>query len=105
MTEIAAALGMKAQYQVSRLLHLKRLRETSSRYTLELLAEQVTELARTYADPDRLHDLYATVQAAIASELTEVMQEAASEAEAKQRQVPARSLCASLESLRRSQAS
>ncbi len=105
MTEIAACIGLQAQYQVSRLLKLKQLRETVSRYTLELLSEQVAELAKAYAEAQSLKASYQAMQAVIAAELEEVMQEAASEVEVKQRSAAprslfARSLCTCLQALR-----
>ncbi|NJL00795.1 MAG: hypothetical protein HC910_09600 [Spirulinaceae cyanobacterium SM2_1_0] len=110
MTEIAASIGLQAQYQVSRLLKLKQLRATISQYALELLSDRVTELAQAYSDAECLQALYSTIQEALAAELTEIINEAASEAEVKQRQPPprslfARSLCDCLERLRAERAS
>ncbi len=104
MTAIAPQVGCKAQYQVSRLLNLKQLRDRSSQYALELLVEQVASLAGAYTDGDRLQELYTAIQDTLAAELEEIIAEAASEAEVKQRQQPprslfARSLCHCLERL------
>ncbi|MFM7885617.1 MAG: hypothetical protein ACKPCM_02750, partial [Pseudanabaena sp.] len=54
MSEIATAVGLEAQYQVTRLLKLKELRADIRREILGDLREQVMELVKFYTDPTKL---------------------------------------------------
>jgi hypothetical protein len=67
--EIAEAMGMTAQHQVSRLLKLKSFRADIRQKMLILLLSKVLEKARAYVDPDRLVAVESQVEAALEEQI------------------------------------
>ena len=72
MSQIAGEVGLSKQYQVSRLLNLKPLREDIKQKLLVTLKEQVVELARCYTNPTQLGHL----ERALDEEIDRIMEEA-----------------------------
>ena len=89
MGEIATRLGLKAQYQVSRLLKLKELRADVRQRLLLGLRQQVLNLAQTYTDPARLHQLDQQLDSALDDQIAAVMQQAEAEASVAHHRPPA----------------
>jgi hypothetical protein len=104
MSEIANQIGLKAQYQVTRLMKLKEFRADIRQRLLITLSDRILEKAKTYADPDRLHNLDQQLEAALDEQISRVLQEAEAEASiAKHRSLDslfARRLCHQLDSRR-----
>ncbi len=93
MSEIAGAVGLQAQYQVTRLLKLKEFRADIRQRMLEFLRGFILEKAAAYADPDRLQTLDREVEAVLDEQIAAVIKEAAAEASVP-RNRPAKSLFA-----------
>lgn len=79
MGEIASEIGLQAQYQVTRLLNLKQLRADMRRHMLNFLYGSVANLAKDYADPERLHNLDRQLEAILSEQVEKVMYEAEAE--------------------------
>ncbi|MBE9117789.1 hypothetical protein IQ249_17970 [Lusitaniella coriacea LEGE 07157] len=94
MNEIAQAVGLKAQYQVSRLLALKQIRDAIANRTLQLLRDRVLESALNYTDPEKLQALRQHLEIVLHEEINATLQEAAIEAELKNKQGSLKSLFA-----------
>jgi hypothetical protein len=80
MGEIAAQVGLQAQYQVTRLLKLKEFRADVRQQVLVRLRDRVLAKARDYANPDRLHQLDQQIETALDEQIATVMQQAEAEA-------------------------
>ncbi|MGH2414991.1 MAG: hypothetical protein ACRDEA_15135, partial [Microcystaceae cyanobacterium] len=80
MGEIAPAVGLQAQYQVSRLLKLKEFRADIRQQMLKELRDRTLEKAATYARPDQLQTLEQQVEVALDEQIAAVIQEAETEA-------------------------
>lgn len=80
MTEIAKAVNLEAQFQVSRLLKLKEFRADVRQRLLVLLRDRVLEQAKVYTDVERLQSLNQQIEEALNEQITQVIQEAASQA-------------------------
>lgn len=80
MGEIAAMVGLQAQYQVTRLLKLKSFRADVRQQLLRLLCDRVQEQAKLYLDPQRLKSLDQQIEAALDEQILQVIQEAETEA-------------------------
>jgi len=76
MGEIAIAIGLQAQYQVTRLLKLKQFRSDVRQQMLRLLLDSILEQARAYASPEDLQTLDQKIEIALNEEVSQVMQEA-----------------------------
>ncbi len=81
MTEIAAQVGLKAQFQVSRLLNLKAFREDVRHQMVQALISFVKQQAADLIAPDRLAQLDRQIEAALDDQIEGVMQEAAAQAQ------------------------
>lgn len=79
MTEIAAQVGLQAQFQVTRLMKLKQLRSDIRQRLLKQLKDYTLGLARTYTDT-QLQTLDHAIEAALDEQLTQLMQQAEAEA-------------------------
>ncbi|WP_413161102.1 hypothetical protein ACL6C3_21580 [Capilliphycus salinus ALCB114379] len=83
MGEIAKQLGLKAQYQVTRLLKLKEFRADVRQTLLIQLRDRILEFAKNYTDSQRLKSLDKTLDSQLDEALNEqidrVIQEAESE--------------------------
>lgn len=75
MSEIASAIGLEAQYQVSRLLKLKDLRTDIRHRMLQILEPIVRAQAMEYVEPDCLQDLDRALETALAERVDALMQQ------------------------------
>lgn len=75
MADIAPAVGLKAQYQVSRLLDLKAFRADVRRCMVQALHSQVVAQAQAYVEMDQLIRLDAQIEAALAEQVDTLLQE------------------------------
>lgn len=81
MSEIAPIVGLKAQFQVTRLLKLKEFRADIRQRMLEALGSRIRNVALSYVAPESLQTLDRQVQAALEQQVEEkVIQPAAAEA-------------------------
>jgi hypothetical protein len=106
MTEIAAQVGLQAQFQVSRLLNLKAFREDVRHQMVQQLLvfvnqQAVKQQAAELMSPDRLQQLDAQIEAALNEQIEGIMQEAAAQAQSPKDYVTgtmfSRTLCGQLD--------
>lgn len=90
MGAIAPHIGLREQYQVTRLLSIKQLRADIRRQTLLILKECIGQLAQDYVEADRLQRLDANLEAILDGQLDPIF--AAAEAESFTAQPSSRSL-------------
>ncbi|MGD1705123.1 hypothetical protein [Dapis sp. BLCC M229] len=79
MTEIAKYVGLKAQYQVTRLLKLKSFRADIRQQLLISLRHRILELAKDYTNPQSLKTLDKQIEIALDEQVNQVFQEAQAE--------------------------
>ena len=94
MGEIAPQIGMKKQFEVTRLLKLKELRSDIRQQSLSLLRDRVLDKAKYYADIDCLQRLDQQVEFILDEQIGEVIQEAEAETKIPVRNQPLKSLLA-----------
>jgi hypothetical protein len=94
MSEIAPQVGLKKQYEVTRLLKLADLRADIRQRSLSDLRSLVIDKAKLYAAVDRLQQLEQKVDSILDEQLSSVIEEAESEAQSPIRNQPFRSLLA-----------
>lgn len=94
MGEIAPQVGLKKQYEVTRLLKLADLRTDIRQQSLVYLRDRVMDEARFYADVGRLQQLEKQVDSILDEQLSSVIAEAETEALSPIRNQPLRSLFA-----------
>jgi len=80
MGEIATTLGLKAQYQVTRLLKLKDFRSDVRQQLLVKLRDRVLQQAQAYTTPERLHALESEIEATLEEQITRTIEAAQIEA-------------------------
>jgi hypothetical protein len=80
MSDIAVEVGLKAQYQVTRLIKLKEFRADIRRRLLLMLGDRILNKAKVYADPQRLQTLDQQLQAILDEQIANVIQQAEAEA-------------------------
>lgn len=100
MSDIAAAIGLHKQYEVSRLLKLKELRADVRQNWLLKLRDQVRDLAQTYVDPIRLEQVDQQLETVLEEQVSNLMEVAAAEASVGNRSLTsqfARRLCSDLD--------
>lgn len=73
MTAIAVELGLKAQYEVTRLLEIDNFLASVRQHTLKYLRNRVLELAQEYANPDRLQHLEEKIEAILNEQLDRIL--------------------------------
>lgn len=93
MGEIAPQIGLKAQYQVTRLMSLGTFRANVQSKLLPLLFDRVLPQAQRYTDPDQLQSLTPILKAVLEEQVSILIQQAETEA-AVARQSPLTSLFA-----------
>ena len=93
MGDIAPQIGLKAQYQVSRLLKLKELRADIRQHLAVSLRDRIQAKLSTHHHLNQLQELDTNIDAALAEQIDSLFQEAAAEASIAQHR-PARSLYA-----------
>ncbi|NEO53313.1 MAG: hypothetical protein F6K54_09615 [Okeania sp. SIO3B5] len=79
MTEIAQNVGLKAQYQVTRLLKLKSFRADIRQELLISLRGRILDIAQDYADPKHLKTIDQKIEIALDEQINRVFQEVESE--------------------------
>jgi len=75
MTKIAAEIGLKAQYEVTRLLKLKELRVDVRHGMLDCLRQYTLDKAKSYLDLDQLTHLDQQIDAALSEQIDNLMKE------------------------------
>ena len=80
MGEIAAQVGLSAQFQVTRLIKLKEFRATVRQLLLQKLRDRVIEKVKTFTDSARLQSLDRQIDLALEEQIETVMQQAEAEA-------------------------
>jgi hypothetical protein len=104
MGEIASAVGLTAQFEVSRLMKLKEFRASVRQRLIILLSERILQKARTYIDAQQLCGLDQRIEVALNEQVESVMQQAESEAIVTKNRPPesifARRLCRYLDTQR-----
>lgn len=73
MTAIAVELGLKAQYEVTRLLEIDNFLARVRQHTLKCLRNSVLELAQEYANPDQLQHLDGKIEAILDEQLDRIL--------------------------------
>jgi hypothetical protein len=86
MSDIASMLGLKAQYQVTRLLKLKDFRADVRQRLLLNLRDRTRELAQSFADPVRLSVLDYQLDELLGEQVDRLMHQAEAEASVAQHQ-------------------
>lgn len=94
MGEIAPQIGLKKQYEVTRLLKLNDLRSDIRQQSLSLLRDRVLDKAKQYANIDCLQRLDQQVEFILDEQIAGVIQEAEAEAKIPVRNQPLKSLLA-----------
>jgi len=79
MGEMASVLGLKAQYQVTRLLKLKEFRADVRQYLLQYLGDRIRELATAYADPAQIQTVESQLETVLTEHVDSFMQTAEAE--------------------------
>lgn len=100
MSDIAAAIGLHKQYEVSRLLKLKELRADVRQNWLLKLRDQVRDLAQTYVDSIRLEQVDQQLETVLEEQVSNFMEVAAAEASVGNRSLTSqfvRRLCSDLD--------
>jgi len=102
MEAISTALGLRAQYAVSRLLGLNAFRTDIRHALLGRLGDRIQSLAQDYADPARLQNLDQRLNALLAEQVDDLMDAARAETSVKQplNSLFARRLCRHLDDRR-----
>lgn len=80
MGEIAATVGLQAQYQVTRLLKLKSFRADVRHHLLGMLRQRILEVAKSYIPPEQLQKQDKQIEEALSEQINIVIQEAETEA-------------------------
>ena len=88
MAEIAKNVGLKAQYQVTRLLKLKSFRADIRQQLLISLRDRILELAQNYTNPQKLKSLDQKIEIALDEQVTKLMEEAEAESYISQNRSP-----------------
>ena len=79
MNQIAPEIGLKKQYEVTRLLKLNDLRADIRQKLLINLRERVIEIAKYFTNSERLQSLEKQVEFILDEQITGIIQEAESE--------------------------
>jgi len=75
MTAIAEAIGLQAQYQVTRLLKLKEFRADVRHYLLQYLKQSIKDKALDYTSPSQLDQLDDQLEVALSEQIDAVIQQ------------------------------
>jgi hypothetical protein len=73
MKDIAAEVGLKAQFEVTRLLKVDDFLANVRQHILKQLRDSVVELAQEYACPDRLQNLDKRVEAVLNEQIDQII--------------------------------
>jgi hypothetical protein len=80
MGEIAIQIGLKAQFEVTRLVKLKEFRASVRQRLLILLSDRILNKARAYTHSQQLHALDQRIEDALNEQIEGIMQQAEAEA-------------------------
>ncbi|MBP5973006.1 hypothetical protein HW132_09740 [Brasilonema sp. CT11] len=80
MSQIAPQIGLKKQYEVTRLLKLNDLRADIRQRLLVMLQSRIVDYAKMYTNSERLQSLDQQVEVILDEQITGIIQEAESEA-------------------------
>jgi hypothetical protein len=94
MSQIAPQIGLRKQYEVTRLLKLNELRADIRQKLLVILRDRVLDIAKYFANSERLEDLDKQVESILEEQISGVIQQAESEAKNPIRNQPLRNLLA-----------
>lgn len=94
MTQIAPQIGLKKQFEVTRLLKLNELRADIRQHLLVMLRDRVLDTAKLFADSERLQNLDQQVELILDEQISGMIQEAESEVKNPIRNQPLRGLLA-----------
>lgn len=94
MTQIAPQIGLKKQFEVTRLLKLNELRADIRQRLLVMLRDRVLDTAKLFADSERLQSLDRQVELILDEQISGMIQEAESEVKNPIRNQPLRGLLA-----------
>lgn len=94
MTQIAPQIGLKKQYEVTRLLKLNELRADIRHQLLVMLRDRILDIAKQFTDSERLQSLDRQVELILDEQISSIIQEAESEVKSPIRNQPLRSLLA-----------
>jgi hypothetical protein len=106
MGAIAKAVGLQAQFQVSRLMNLKAFREDVRHQMIDRLRQFVKQAVGDLVSPDRLEQLDAQIEIALNEQITDLLQAAAAQAQSPKDYVTgtvfSRTLCQLIDRLHKS---
>lgn len=94
MGAIAQEIGLKAQYQVSRLLKLDELRADVRHWMLQCLRNSVTNTVLNYVEPDKLDTIDHQIAVALEEQVDDLIQQEQASAKTPKDYVSTRSLLA-----------
>jgi len=94
MAQIAPQIGLKKQFEVSRLLKLNELRADIRQRLLVILRDRIVDRAKLYADSERLQNLDRQVELILDEQIKVIIHSAESEAKNPIRNQPLRGLLA-----------
>ena len=94
MSQIAPEIGLKKQYEVTRLLKLSDLRADIRQKLLIILSQRVIDIAKNFSNTQRLQNLDKQIQTILDEQISTIIQEAESEVKNPIRNQPLKNLIA-----------
>ena len=94
MSQIAPEIGLKKQYEVTRLLKLSDLRTDIRQKLLIILSQRVIDIAKNFSNTQRLQNLDRQIQTILDEQISTIIQEAESEVKNPIRNQPLKNLIA-----------
>jgi len=94
MSQIAPEIGLKKQYEVTRLLKLNDLRTDIRQKLLIILSQRVIDIAKNFSNTQRLQNLDKQIQTILDEQISTIIQEAESEVKNPTRNQPLKNLIA-----------
>ncbi|MEL6462855.1 MAG: hypothetical protein AAFQ91_32330 [Cyanobacteria bacterium J06621_15] len=94
MSQIAPEIGLKKQYEVTRLLRLNDLRADIRQKLLIILSQRVIDIAKNFSNTQKLQNLDNKIQFILEEQISTIIQEAESEVKNPVRNQPLKNLIA-----------
>ncbi|MEL7245531.1 MAG: hypothetical protein AAGM40_24825 [Cyanobacteria bacterium J06573_2] len=94
MSQIAPEIGLKKQYEVTRLLRLNDLRADIRQKLLIILSQRVIDIAKNFSNTQKLQNLDNKIQIILEEQISTIIQEAESEVKNPVRNQPLKNLIA-----------
>ena len=94
MSQIAPEIGLKKQYEVTRLLKLNDLRTDIRQKLLIILSQRVIDIAKNFSNTQQLQNLDKQIQTILDEQISTIIQEAESEVKNPTRNQPLKNLIA-----------